>query len=74
MNLPALAQACGGCHGVHGEGYGEFPKISGKSEAEFTRLMSEFRSGRRAASIMNRIAQGYKEVQISALARYFKNR
>lgn len=69
-----LAQACTGCHGPFGHSRGATPSINGKPEAEFIRLMREFKSGRRPASVMNRIAPGYTDEDFSALANFYKDR
>ena len=67
-----LAQACAGCHGQSGEGMGAIPDIRGIASADFIRLWEEFRADERAATIMNRIARGYSEAEVAALAAYFE--
>jgi len=71
---PMLAHACAGCHGPFGHSRGATPSIHGKPEAEFIRLMREFKSGQRPASVMNRIAPGYTDEDFKALAEFYKDR
>jgi cytochrome c553 len=69
-----IALACAGCHGESGRGMGSIPAINGISESEFVRIMQEFQSGRRSATVMDRIARGYQFQDFVELARFFKNR
>jgi sulfide dehydrogenase cytochrome subunit len=71
---PLLAQACAGCHGQNGEGQGGTPILAGYDKAAFVRVWSEFRANQRpAATIMGRIARGYSEEDVAALADYFSS-
>ncbi|MGX2039695.1 c-type cytochrome [Methylocaldum sp. MU1018] len=69
-----IALACGGCHGASGQGMGSIPAIAGIPESEFVRAMQEFQSGSRSATVMDRIARGYRYQDFVALARFFENR
>lgn len=69
-----LALGCGGCHGSSGQGYGSIPRINRKQEAEFLRLMKEFRAQSRRGTVMNRIAKGYSDEEIGALAKHYSHR
>ncbi|HUL13184.1 MAG TPA: hypothetical protein VLU73_13570 [Methylococcaceae bacterium] len=69
-----LAHACAGCHGTYGHSQGATPSINGKPEAQFIRLLREFKSGQRPASVMNRIARGYTDEDFKSLAEFFRNR
>lgn len=68
---PMLAQACAGCHGQNGAGQGPVPDLRGIDRAAFVRAWEEFRANERPATIMNRIARGYTEAEVAALADYF---
>ncbi|MGY6634731.1 MAG: c-type cytochrome [Alkalilacustris sp.] len=74
-NGPLLAQACAGCHGPSEVGAGGPPEgvidIRGYDRADFLRTWEEFRMDGRPATIMNRIARGYTDAEIAALADYF---
>lgn len=69
-----LAFGCAGCHGTSGEGFDSIPKISGKPEAEFIHRMQDFRTGKRPATVMDRIARGYSDEDFAALAKFFGHR
>jgi sulfide dehydrogenase cytochrome subunit len=69
-----MAHACGGCHGPRGHALAPTPTLAGMSESEFVRFMGEFKSGARVSSIMNRIARGYADEDIVALAAFFNQR
>jgi sulfide dehydrogenase cytochrome subunit len=68
---PLLAQGCAGCHGQEGAGMGEVPAIAGYDRDEFLQVWAEFLGDARPATIMNRIARGYTEDEVAALAEYF---
>lgn len=69
-----LAQGCLGCHGPGGGGSHGIPGIAGRPAAETAALMLAFRDDLRPATIMNRIARGYTEAEIAALAAHFSRR
>ena len=67
-----LANTCAGCHGTAGESVGPAsPNLAGMSESYFIDSMTAFKEGERPATIMDRIARGYSEAQIEAMAGYF---
>jgi cytochrome subunit of sulfide dehydrogenase len=68
---PLIAQSCAGCHGQDGAGQGEMPAIAGYDRDEFLQVWAEFRADERPATIMNRIAPGYTDEEVEALADYF---
>lgn len=68
-----LAQACAGCHGQSGEGQGAIVDIAGYDRAAFIQTWAEFRANARPATIMGRIARGYTEAEVEALADYFSS-
>jgi len=69
--VPLAAQGCVGCHGVRGTGSGAIPGIAGRPAAEITTSMNAFRANARPGTIMGRIARGYSEADIAAIAAYF---
>ena len=70
---PNVAQGCAGCHGQDGAGMGAIPAIAGYDREAFIRTWQEFRAGERSATIMNRIAPGYTDEEVAALAEYFSS-
>lgn len=62
---------CAGCHGTDGVSAGAAPSLKGVDAAYLTSAMMDFKTDKRPASIMNRIAKGYTDDQIKAVANYF---
>src|SRR5262249_38334138 len=66
-----LAAACASCHGTNGVSRAGMPTLAGRDPGELTRLMQDFRSGKRPSTVMNQIARGYNDEQVAAIAAYF---
>lgn len=66
-----LANTCVGCHGPMGISQGAAPSIGGLSATYFTDTMIAYREGERPSTIMTRIAKGYSDEDIEAMAAYF---
>ena len=71
IRTPMIAQGCAGCHGQSGAGMGSVPRIAGYSREAFIAVWESFRNDERPAAIMNRIARGYTDEEVAALADYF---
>lgn len=67
---PLAAEACVGCHGPGAAGSGSVPGIAGRDAREIATAVRAFRSGERSGTIMGRIARGYTEDEIAAIAAY----
>lgn len=66
-----LALSCLNCHGPGGKSAGAIPSISGKSEDFIKNAMMDFRADRRAGTtVMGRLAKGYSDDEIAAMAKY----
>ena len=68
-----LALSCAACHGTEGKSPGSIARINGKSADYIRSAMLDFKNDRRPASVMNRIAKGYDDEQISLIADYFES-
>jgi cytochrome c553 len=66
-----LAAACANCHGTNGASRAGMPGLAGRDPSELARLMQDFRSGKRPATVMHQIAKGYSDEQVAAIAAYF---
>jgi sulfide dehydrogenase cytochrome subunit len=67
-----LSNACAGCHGTGGASVGpSMPNLAGQSKKVFVDAMKEFRSGTRPATVMGRLAKGYTDAEIEAMATFF---
>ncbi len=66
-----LTNTCFSCHGTDGKSVGDMPTIAGKSEDFIIQKLKAFRSDELEATIMNRIAKGFTDEEIAALAKFF---
>lgn len=67
-----LANACAGCHGTLGASAGpSMPSLAGQSRLAIVEAMKGFKSGERPATVMGRLAKGYSDADIDAMADFF---
>jgi sulfide dehydrogenase cytochrome subunit len=71
---PALANACAACHGPEGRSQGAIPSIDSLPAEDFIAALKAFRADVRKGTVMNRIAKGVNDAEISAMAAYFAGR
>lgn len=70
-----LAGQCTGCHGDDGASRGPAsPSIGGVDKEYFVETMQAFKNGKRHATVMGRIAKGYTDDEIKAMAGYFASK
>jgi sulfide dehydrogenase cytochrome subunit len=69
-----LTNTCFSCHGTDGKSVGDMPTIAGKSEDFITQQLKAFKSGELEATVMNRIAKGFTDDEIAALAKFFSSK
>ena len=68
----AMAWLCAPCHGTMGrEFYESMPGLAGLDPKFFTETMIDYREGRRATTIMDRVARGFTDAEIKAMALWF---
>ena len=68
---PAGAASCSGCHPASARVTSPVPRLAGLDRAMIARAMQDFRSGQRPATVMDRIAKGFTDDEIQALAAWF---
>lgn len=66
-----LSQTCAACHGTMGSSVGVIPTIAGADSEYFVETMQAFKNGSRKATVMDRVAKGYSDDEITAMAGYF---
>lgn len=67
-----LSNTCNGCHGTDGNSAGlSNPTIAGLNASYFEAAMKQFKSSERPSSIMGRLAKGYSDEQLKAMADFF---
>lgn len=68
----AMAHTCAACHGTLGRlGDESFVPLAGMPERQFTTSMVDFREGKRPATLMGHVAQGFNDAEIRAMAQFF---
>jgi sulfide dehydrogenase cytochrome subunit len=68
---PAGASSCSGCHPPNTSVQPPVPPLAGKSAAEIVAQMQAFRKGERPATVMDRIAKGFSEPEVQAIADWY---
>ena len=67
-----LSHTCAGCHGTFGASAGtSMPVIAGQPKAYLVAAMKNYQAGKRHSTIMQRLAKGYDDKQIDAMAGFF---
>ena len=64
---------CQGCHGRDGAGQGPFPKLSGKTAADLTGKLNDYRAGKTVgpqSSTMMPFAKALTDAEIESIATY----
>ena len=67
---PPGASSCSGCHASAAAAVAVVPPIYGRPKAETARAMLDFKSGARPATVMGRIAKGFSDGEIEAIAQW----
>jgi cytochrome c553 len=68
---PAGAASCSGCHPASTRVTSPVPRLVGLDRDAIVRAMQEFRSGQRAGTVMDRIAKGFTDDEIQAIAAWY---
>jgi cytochrome c553 len=68
---PAGAASCSGCHPSSARVASPVPRLAGLDRAAIVRAMQEFRAGTRTGSVMDRIARGFTDQEIQAIAAWY---
>jgi sulfide dehydrogenase cytochrome subunit len=68
---PPGAAACSGCHPASPRMTSPVPRLSGLDQAAIVTAMQDFRSGKRPATVMDRIAKGFTDEEIQAIAAWY---
>ena len=68
---PAGAASCTGCHPASSRVTSPVPRIEGLERAAIVRAMQDFRSGQRTGTVMDRIAKGFTDEEVQAIAAWY---
>ena len=69
-DAPPGASSCTGCHASTKIANSEIPRIAGRKAADIVTFMREYRSGAWPSSVMGRIAKGFDDAEIDAIAQW----
>ena len=70
-DAPAGASACSGCHANSSKVETPAPRLIGMKAADIESAVRAYRAGERAATVMDRIAKGFSEDEVKAIARWY---
>lgn len=71
-DVSVLAGSCANCHGTDGRSPGGIPPIAGQAAPVLEAQLKAFKAKQIPnTTVMDRLAAGYTDEQIAALARYF---
>jgi len=68
---PPGASSCTGCHPASAGVDTPVPRLAGRSAAEIVQQMQAFRSGQQSATVMDRLAKGFSDAEIQAIAAWY---
>lgn len=69
-----LTQPCFACHGANGTSVGlPILSLTGQTEDKYYETLIAFKTGKRPATLMNRIAKGYSDEDLKLIAGYLAN-
>lgn len=70
-DAPPGAAGCSGCHASNPRVETPVPPLTGRPAADIAKEMIAFKSGERKGTIMDRIAKGFSDVEIQAIAAWY---
>lgn len=70
-DAPPGASSCTGCHAAKQIPNSVIPRIAGRKAEDIVQFMREYRSGAWPSTVMGRIAKGFDDAQIDAIAAWF---
>ena len=68
---PAGAASCSGCHATSRTADTIVPRLNGRKADDIAEAMQAFKSGQRPSTVMDRIAKGFSEDEIKAIAAWY---
>ncbi len=68
---PAGASSCSGCHAGGARVDTAVPRLIGRSAADIVAQMQAFKSGQKPSTVMDRIAKGFTDPEIQAIADWY---
>ena len=70
-DAPPGAAGCSGCHASNPRVETPVPPLVGRPAADISAAMVAFKAGQRPGTIMDRIAKGFSDAEIQAIAQWY---
>jgi cytochrome c553 len=70
-DAPPGATSCTGCHPASPRVDTSVPRLAGRNPADIVAAMQGFKSGQLASTVMARVAKGFSEDEIKAIATWY---
>jgi cytochrome subunit of sulfide dehydrogenase len=70
-DAPSGALSCSGCHPSGRFVDSAVPRLTDRNPADIVAAMQAFKSGQRPATVMDRIAKGFSDDEIKAIAAWY---
>jgi len=71
-DVPLGAASCSGCHAATPRVDTPVPPLAGRPAGDIATAMTEYKSGARKGTIMDRIAKGFSDEEIRAIAKWYE--
>ena len=71
LGPPPGAASCSGCHAAKPASRDQPPSLNGRSATEIVASVKAFRAGERSGTLMDRIAKGFSDEEIAAIAAWY---
>jgi cytochrome subunit of sulfide dehydrogenase len=68
---PIAVFGCSGCHATDAKVETPVPRLIGRPAAETVKAMQEFRDGQRPGTVMDRLAKGFTDQEVQAIAAWY---
>jgi sulfide dehydrogenase cytochrome subunit len=69
-DAPPGAMSCSGCHPTS-QMQTPVPRLTGRNPADIVAAMQAFKAGQRPSTVMERIAKGFSEDEVKAIAAWY---
>jgi sulfide dehydrogenase cytochrome subunit len=70
-DAPPGALSCSGCHPAGRSADATVPRLTGRNPQDIVAAMQAFKSGQHPSTVMDRIAKGFSEDEVKAIAAWY---
>jgi cytochrome c553 len=68
---PPGASSCSGCHAAGAAADTAVPRLTGRKAADIVAQMRAFKTREKASTVMGRIAKGFTDAEVEAIAAWY---